>query len=100
MDSDHGLHGMTLGPDGKLYFTVGDARYGADNVQAGEPTFDVTDKSGRRLSAARAGTGRAAGARGRGAPQPQRQDPEAAAQGAVPGSGTSLAGSEQGEHRR
>jgi putative membrane-bound dehydrogenase-like protein len=56
VDSDHGLHGMTLGPDGKLYFTVGDARYGADGVQAREQTFDVTDKSGRRLSASNFGT--------------------------------------------
>ena len=56
IDSDHGLHGMTFGPDGKLYFTVGDARYGADRVQARERTFDVTDKSGRRLSASNFGT--------------------------------------------
>jgi putative membrane-bound dehydrogenase-like protein len=56
VDSDHGLHGMAFGPDGKLYFTVGDARYGADKVQAREPTFDVTDKSGRRLSASNFGT--------------------------------------------
>ena len=56
VDSDHGLHGMTFGPDGKLYFTVGDARYGADGVQAREKTFDVTDKSGRRLSASNFGT--------------------------------------------
>ena len=56
VDSDHGLHGMTFGPDGKLYFTVGDARYGADGVQAREATFDVTDKSGRRLIARNFGT--------------------------------------------
>ena len=56
VDSDHGLHGMTFGPDGKLYFTVGDARYGADRVQAREQTFDVTDQSGRRLSASNFGT--------------------------------------------
>ena len=56
VDSDHGLHGMTFGPDGKLYFTVGDARYGADNVQGREKTFDVTDRSGRRLSASNFGT--------------------------------------------
>lgn len=56
VDSDHGLHGMTFGPDGKLYFTVGDTRYGADKVQAREPTFDVTDKSGRRLSESNFGT--------------------------------------------
>lgn len=56
VDSDHGLHGMTFGPDGKLYFTVGDARYGADGVQGREPTFDVTDRSGRRLSSNNFGT--------------------------------------------
>ncbi len=56
IDSDHGLHGMTFGPDGKLYFTVGDARYGADGVQSREKTFDVTDRSGRRLSASNFGT--------------------------------------------
>ncbi|MCA9138477.1 MAG: PQQ-dependent sugar dehydrogenase, partial [Planctomycetales bacterium] len=56
VDSDHGLHGMTFGPDGKLYFTVGDARYGADKVQAREATFDVTDRSGRQLSASNFGT--------------------------------------------
>ncbi len=56
VDSDHGLHGMTFGPDGKLYFTVGDARYGADQVQSREKTFDVTDRSGRRLSCSNFGT--------------------------------------------
>jgi putative membrane-bound dehydrogenase-like protein len=56
VDSDHGLHGMTLGPDGKLYFTVGDARYGADNIQERVATFDVTDRSGRRVSADNYGT--------------------------------------------
>ncbi|QDS94392.1 hypothetical protein FF011L_31710 [Roseimaritima multifibrata] len=56
VDSDHGLHGMTFGPDGKLYFTVGDARYGADRVQARQSTFDVTDPSGRRLSSNNFGT--------------------------------------------
>jgi putative membrane-bound dehydrogenase-like protein len=56
IDSDHGLHGTSLGPDGKLYFTVGDARYGADNVQSRQPTFDVTDQSGRQLSADNFGT--------------------------------------------
>ncbi len=56
IDSDHGLHGLTLALDGRLYFTVGDARYGADNVKAETPTFDVTDRSGRRLQSARYGT--------------------------------------------
>ncbi len=56
VDSDHGLHGMTFGPDGKLYFTVGDARYGADKRQADEPTLDVLDQSGRRVTASNVGT--------------------------------------------
>lgn len=56
-DHDHGVHGMTLGPDGKLYFTQGNG--GLDKRDAKLPagtTFDVTDKSGRRLSMAEQGT--------------------------------------------
>jgi putative membrane-bound dehydrogenase-like protein len=49
-DSDHGVHGMVLGPDGKLYFTQGDATCPA---RAGEgesrQNFDVIDKSGRHV---------------------------------------------------
>lgn len=56
IDSDHGLHGMALGPDGKLYFTQGDARYGKDKIEGGGATFDVVDKSGRRLRSDRYGT--------------------------------------------
>ena len=56
IDSDHGLHGMTLGADGKLYFTQGDARYGKDKIEGEEATFDVVDKSGRRLRSKRYGT--------------------------------------------
>jgi putative membrane-bound dehydrogenase-like protein len=51
IDSDHGVHGMTLGIDGKLYFTHGD---GCCSVQpeGGEKVqnFDVTDKSGRKVT--------------------------------------------------
>lgn len=51
IDSDHGVHGMTLGIDGKLYFTHGDGccsvqPEGGDKVQ----NFDVVDKSGRRVT--------------------------------------------------
>lgn len=51
IDSDHGVHGMTLGIDGKLYFTHGDGCCsvqpdGTDRVQ----NFDVKDKSGRRVT--------------------------------------------------
>src|SRR6185436_874460 len=37
IDRDHGLHAVTFGPDGRLYFTVGDAG------------FDVTDRTGKRV---------------------------------------------------
>ena len=51
VDSDHGVHGMVLGLDGKLYFTHGD---GCCSVQVDHSTktqnFDVTDKSGRHVS--------------------------------------------------
>jgi putative membrane-bound dehydrogenase-like protein len=52
IDSDHGVHGMTLGLDGKLYFTHGDgccsfeAKDGSHNPR----NFDVVDASGRHVS--------------------------------------------------
>ncbi|QEH32357.1 Cytochrome c [Aquisphaera giovannonii] len=50
VDSDHGVHGMVLGLDGKLYFTHGD---GCCSVQSDrserQQNFDVVDKSGRRV---------------------------------------------------
>jgi putative membrane-bound dehydrogenase-like protein len=51
VDSDHGVHGMVLGADGKLYFTQGD---GCCSVQQDhserQQNFDVVDRSGRRVS--------------------------------------------------
>jgi putative membrane-bound dehydrogenase-like protein len=50
VDSDHGVHGMTLGLDGKLYFTHGDGccSYQQDHSHRTQ-NFDVTDKSGRHV---------------------------------------------------
>ncbi len=51
IDSDHGVHGMALGPDGKLYFTQGDGCCSVqpDKTERGQ-NFDVTDKSGRHIA--------------------------------------------------
>jgi putative membrane-bound dehydrogenase-like protein len=52
VDSDHGVHGMVLGLDGKLYFTHGDGccsfeqKFGTHGVK----NFDVVDNSGRHVS--------------------------------------------------
>ena len=50
IDSDHGVHGMVLGLDGKLYFSHGD---GCCSVQHDhserQQNFDVIDKSGRHV---------------------------------------------------
>ena len=50
VDSDHGVHGMVLGLDGKLYFTHGD---GCCSVQHDhserQQNFDVIDKGGRHV---------------------------------------------------
>jgi putative membrane-bound dehydrogenase-like protein len=51
IDSDHGVHGMVLALDGKLYLTHGD---GCCSVQQDHTertqNFDVVDKSGRHVS--------------------------------------------------
>ncbi|WZO98886.1 HEAT repeat domain-containing protein [Isosphaeraceae bacterium EP7] len=56
VDSDHGVHGMALGMDGKLYFTHGD---GCCSVQPDKSeklqNFDVHDKSGRHVSSVELG---------------------------------------------
>lgn len=52
IDSDHGVHGMVLGLDGKLYFTHGDGccSFEQSNGSHGTKNFDVVDKSGRHVS--------------------------------------------------
>src|SRR5207244_1334919 len=50
VDSDHGVHGMVLGMDGKLYFTHGDGccSYEQDHSHR-ERNFNVIDKGGRHV---------------------------------------------------
>lgn len=50
IDSDHGVHGMVLGLDGKLYFTHGDGCCSVqpDKSERGQ-NFDVVDRSGRHV---------------------------------------------------
>jgi len=51
VDSDHGVHGMVLGLDGKLYFTHGDGCCSVQQNHSERPqNFNVIDKSGRRVS--------------------------------------------------
>jgi putative membrane-bound dehydrogenase-like protein len=52
VDSDHGVHGMVLGLDGKLYFTHGDGccSFEPSNNSHRPKNFDVVDKSGRHVS--------------------------------------------------
>ncbi len=50
VDSDHGVHGMALGLDGKLYFTHGDGCCSVQhNHSERQQNFDVIDKSGRHV---------------------------------------------------
>ena len=51
IDSDHGVHGMVLGLDGKLYFSHGDGCCSVQQDHSERPqNFDVVDKSGRHVS--------------------------------------------------
>jgi len=50
VDSDHGVHGMVLGLDGKLYFSHGDGCCSVQHDHSERPqNFDVIDKSGRHV---------------------------------------------------
>ncbi len=55
IDSDHGVHGMTLALDGKLYFTQGDGMHGDPEKYRTRMTMDVTDRGGRRVRSDRRG---------------------------------------------
>ncbi|MGE3819626.1 MAG: PVC-type heme-binding CxxCH protein [Isosphaeraceae bacterium] len=52
VDSDHGVHGMVLGLDGKLYFTHGDGccSFEQSTGRHDPRNFDVVDRSGRHVS--------------------------------------------------
>jgi putative membrane-bound dehydrogenase-like protein len=50
VDSDHGVHGMVLGLDGKLYFTHGDGCCSVQTDHSERPqNFDVVDQGGRHV---------------------------------------------------
>jgi putative membrane-bound dehydrogenase-like protein len=57
-DSDHGVHGMYLGPDGLLYFTQGDGKYGGQGGPKLPPgaTMSVTGPDGRKVESFKDGT--------------------------------------------
>lgn len=54
LDSDHGLHGLFLAMDGKLYFTHGDGKHGEPeqykNMKDPDLVFDIVDQSGRGIT--------------------------------------------------
>ncbi|HEX8204123.1 MAG TPA: PVC-type heme-binding CxxCH protein, partial [Isosphaeraceae bacterium] len=50
IDSDHGVHGMVLGLDGKLYFTHGDGCCSVQPDRSEKPqNFNVADQGGRHV---------------------------------------------------
>jgi putative membrane-bound dehydrogenase-like protein len=46
-DHDHGVHGLTIGPDGKLYFTVGDSGVGQGRDREGKPIPPLQSRNGQ-----------------------------------------------------
>ncbi|MCS7021350.1 MAG: HEAT repeat domain-containing protein [Gemmataceae bacterium] len=46
-DHDHGVHGLHLGPDGRLYFTVGDSGVGSGRDRQGRPIPPLQARDGR-----------------------------------------------------
>ena len=46
-DHDHGVHGLHLGPDGKLYFTVGDQGVGQGKDKDGKPVPPLQSSDGK-----------------------------------------------------
>jgi putative membrane-bound dehydrogenase-like protein len=46
-DHDHGVHGLHLGPDGKLYFTVGDQGVGQGKDKDGKPIPPLQSADGK-----------------------------------------------------
>src|SRR5262245_7576786 len=50
-DHDHGVHGVNIGPDGKLYFTVGDSGVGQGTLADGKtpvPPLQSSDGKGKK----------------------------------------------------
>jgi len=46
-DHDHGVHGLTIGPDNKLYFTVGDSGVGQGRDRDGKPIPPLQSRNGQ-----------------------------------------------------
>ncbi|MCX7700002.1 MAG: hypothetical protein N2039_03925, partial [Gemmataceae bacterium] len=47
LDHDHGVHGLHLGPDGKIYFTVGDSGVGVGRDWDSQPIPSLKSRDGK-----------------------------------------------------